>query len=109
MTRKSFGWLVGGIVCGWLVVGGAAHAWPFHCNQGQAPSSYSPLHYWVPPIYRVRACVHPAEDYIYPAGFDVYPKHCPVPCAPSPYFEPIPRPPAAVAPLPDAPATPGER
>jgi len=109
MTRKSFCWLVGGIVLGWLAAGSTAHAWPSHGSQGQAPSSYSYLHVLTPPIYRVRACVHPALDYLYPAGYEMYPKHCPVPSAPSLYFEPIARPPVAEEPRPDSSAKPAER
>ena len=34
------------------------------CPRGE----YSPLHYWVPGLYKVRANVHPADLDQYPAG-----------------------------------------
>jgi hypothetical protein len=43
-------------------------SWCWHqakdCPRGQ----YSPLHYWAPDIYRVRACIHPSNLDQYPPG-----------------------------------------
>jgi hypothetical protein len=89
MGSKSYLWLVGGVLCGWLAVLPVVQAWPFHPLNEQAPSSYSRFHYWAPTTSRVRACLHPADEYLYPAGFQTYRKGCPAPTAPSPYCEPV--------------------
>src|SRR5262249_47541002 len=32
-------------------------------------TTYSPLHYWTPCLYRARACIHKGTEYIYPPGY----------------------------------------
>lgn len=86
MAGKHLGWLAVGALCGWLAAPAPAGAepGPWKHNQG----SYSRLNYWLPSIYRLRACLHPPTSYTYPPGYVVYPKGTPVPHPPSPYFEP---------------------
>ncbi|MCC6421736.1 MAG: hypothetical protein IT429_26255 [Gemmataceae bacterium] len=64
------GWLAVLVIGGWLVGSpGAGAGWLFHRNC--PPSSYSPLHYWLPGAYTARANLHPQRGIHYPT--DHYP------------------------------------
>jgi hypothetical protein len=48
--------------------GGCLSVFGWHIGRDCPRSDYSPLHYWVPEAYKVRAYVHPASVDQYPAG-----------------------------------------
>src|SRR5262245_14227866 len=69
--------------------------WCWHRAPDCPRSSYSPLHYWVPGVYRLRACCHPSNlDQYAPGprnaaapGYDVQHYPCPsTPPAPTPPY-----------------------
>jgi hypothetical protein len=102
--KRAIGWAALGLALG-LLSRGAAHAgpyfgeWGFWYHPHDCPrGSYSPLHYWAPEIYKVRACCHPSFLDQFPPGpcppvpptFVFKQAHCPpVPPAPTaPYADP---------------------
>jgi hypothetical protein len=43
-------------------------SWCWHPSPDCPHGQYSPLHYWAPGVYKVRACVHPSNLDQYPPG-----------------------------------------
>jgi hypothetical protein len=71
--------------------------WCWHQGRDCPRGEYSPLHYWAPTVYRVRACIHPSNLDQYPPG--------PCPPVPAPVifnqYRCIANPPAPTAPYAD--------
>lgn len=73
-------------------------SWCWHPARECSRGEYSPLHYWAPTLYKVRACVHPSSVDEYPPGpcppvdpsFLAYKSPCQSapPAAPTPYADP---------------------
>jgi hypothetical protein len=76
MAGKQGYWRMALVLLVGLLLPSAARAGPFLGDWGwfwhPAPDcprgAYSPLHYWAPTAYRVRACVHPSNLDQYPPG-----------------------------------------
>jgi hypothetical protein len=105
MHRKHLGWFVAGLV-GMCLLPAQARAGPFFgewgwfwhdgrcCQRGQ----YSPLHYWTPELYYVRANCRPSNLDQYPPGpnppvqptyqYQVYPCRYTTPAPTTPYADP---------------------
>jgi|ERR1043165_630784 hypothetical protein len=89
MARKHAGAYTALVITLALLLPGTALAGPYFGDWGwcwhPAPDCprrvYSPLHYWAPCLYQVRACVHPSTVDQYPPG------PCPA-VAPNFYFDP---------------------
>jgi hypothetical protein len=73
-------------------------SWCWHPAPGCPHGEYSPLHYWAPDLYKLRACVHPSSVDQYPPGpyppvdpsFLAFKSPCQaaLPQAPLPYVDP---------------------
>jgi hypothetical protein len=106
MAGKLGCWRLVLVLCLGLAATGTASAGPFlgdwgwcwHQDRDCPHGAYSPLHYWAPGVYRVRACLrrpnldqYPPGPYpTVPASFESYKSRCTtMPPAPTaPYADP---------------------
>jgi hypothetical protein len=73
--------------------------WCWQPSRDCPRGDYSPLHYWAPTVYRVRACLHPSNLDQYPPGphppvpatYEYHRYCCPTtpPAPTSPYADPV--------------------
>jgi hypothetical protein len=103
MTDRHCSWrtalLLGlALVTPGIALAGPDSVWFRHSSRDCPRAEYSPLHYWAPSLYQVRACLRPSDLDQYPPGpfppvpatFDVNKYRCrTIPPTPtSPYADP---------------------